>query len=208
MAARAPSTPSASTGRPKTLMPLQADYLGGDPAHPTSYDDGYGALSLGDGGDLVFTGSWLTGGLTSQKVTFTIPGTEIQAISVGDANRVKILTRAAIGSALAGGIGAVIGASSGQRDHVLMVAAVRDGFEFVVRFAVRGEDGMAFLNLLQKRRHDDGLPLMPSLEDLLGRDARDDAREQTEILRQMRDLMREQTRLLAKLAGEEPGPSR
>lgn len=40
--------------------------------------------------------------------------------------------------------------------------------------------------------------------DRLGRDARDDADEQREILRAMRHSLREQSRLLAKLAGETP----
>jgi hypothetical protein len=85
---------------------IEADYLGGDPSELQPYTNGTLATAEGS---LAYTVQVLTGSLTSERFDFTIPFDEIRAMSVGDANHMKALTRTAVGAALGGSAGALLG---------------------------------------------------------------------------------------------------
>ena len=78
------------------MAQIDADYLGRDPSQLQPYNNGDLAAAAGS---LAFTVQVLTGSLTSQRFEFTIPFDEIRAMSVGDANHMKALTRTAVGAA-------------------------------------------------------------------------------------------------------------
>lgn len=79
------------------MAQIDADYLGGDPSQPQPYE----------GGKLGFASSSLTflvqvfdNPIKPRRVEFALPMEEIRAISVGDANHMKTLTRTAVGAAI------------------------------------------------------------------------------------------------------------
>lgn len=101
------------------MADITADYLGGDPDHPSRID----------GGTLVFAAGAMSFSSTHMVgVTMrTTPGPElapeqIRAISIGDANRMRALTRGAAGVMLGGSLGGLIGMATGRRSTLFVVA--------------------------------------------------------------------------------------
>lgn len=178
------------------MAQIDADYLGGDPAQLARYDGG--TLSVSEG-TLSFFVQVLTGHLQSHRVEFTIPKDEILAISVGDANHMRTLTRTAVGAAIGGSAGALIGAATGRRNHVFLVAARRDGFEYLASFGVRGDEGTGLLHAIQSGRRNRGEDPLPRVEQLAERDALDVNGQQLRLLEDIRGLLIDQNRLLLRL---------
>jgi hypothetical protein len=146
------------------MADIGADYLGGDPAVTAGVGAGGKLAPLA--GSLRFKGQVLDDALRGVTVEVTLAKEEIRAASIGSPNQMRTLTRAFVGGALAGWLGAVIGAASGKRDQVLLVACVRDGFEFFCSFAVKRDDGAWLLNAMQSGRKECGEPRLSRVEDL------------------------------------------
>lgn len=108
----------------------------------------------------------------------------------------RTLTRAFVGEALGGALGAVIGAASGRRDQVLLIACVRDGFEFFCSFAVKRDDGAWLLNSMQSGREGRGEPPLSRIEDLAHQEALGSSERQLLVLEEIRDLLAQQVELL------------
>lgn len=182
---------------------IDADYLGGDPTVLEAYKNGELSAAAGS---LTFLVQILTGALSSHRVEFTIAKDEIRAISVGDANHMKALTRTAIGAAIGGSAGALIGAATGRRNHVFLVAARREGFDFLASFAVRGDEGSSLLHAIQAGRRDRGEDPLPQVEQLAEIESLDVSGQQLRVLEDVRTLLIEQNRLLHLLtSGESQG---
>jgi len=151
-----------------------------------------------------FAGAALTAGLASHEVRVDLPATVIRAVSSGSANQMATLTRTVVGGVVAGGIGALIGALSGRRNHVLLVACERDGFPFLCGFAIRGDDGAALVNAMQKGRRDRGEPALPRVEDRAGAAQLDASERQLALLERIEGLLVEQNALLRRMADGDP----
>lgn len=181
------------------MAQIDADYLGGDPANLTTYEGG--TLTATDG-SLSFRIDLMEASLKVSRVEFEIPKDQIRAISVGDANHMRTLTRTAVGAAIGGSAGALLGAATGRRNHVLLVAAHRDGFDFLVSFGVRGDEGASLLNAIQAGRRERGEDPLPRVEQLSQIEALDVSGQQLRVLEDLRALMIEQNRILSQLASE------
>ena len=187
------------------MAELGVDYLGGDPESPGPAPCG-GTLTVTEG-SMRFAGEALTAGLQRHPVRVDLPAEVIRAASVGSANHMQTLTRTIVGGVLAGGVGALIGALSGRRNQVLLVACDRGDFPFYVAFAIRGDDGAALINAMQKGRHDRGEPPLPRVEDLAGSEQLDVAERQAASLARIEVVLSEQNELLRRLVSalEHPG---
>lgn len=155
-----------------------------------------GRLGVRDGG-LLFTCQTLSGTLTTSEVSFAVAPDELRAISVGDANHVKALTRGAVGAAIGGSVGALVGMASAKCNHVLLVACRRDDFDAMVSFAVAREDGAVIIDALQAARRAAGAPAIPRVEQLTDLEALDMDARQLGVLEDIRGLLMEQGAVLA-----------
>ena len=175
---------------------ITVDYLGGDPDVATAPVTG--KLTLSDG-SFAFAGAYMVG-VKATSVNVTIPESEVRALSLGDANHMRGLTRGATGMLLGGAIGGLVGLMTGKRNLVLAVDATRGGFDFVAAFACAPDDGRWFVNELQRGRRDRGLDQMPKIEDLAGQEARAAADSQSDVMARILAQLEQQTELLRAIA--------
>ncbi len=157
------------------MLTIEADYIGGDP-DMVGLIGASGELQEDNG---VFTyrqttddvrGLMASSGKKRQdKMTYTVG--EVLTVAAGDANHMRMLTRVAVGEALGGGIGGLIGAASGKRNHELALICRRDGFDFMPTFRVTPEDSRRFIDTLQRERRERGERPLPSAEEVLGVEA-------------------------------------
>jgi hypothetical protein len=176
---------------------VHADYLGG---HPDGHLSPLAGKLIASEGALRFEGTTVSAGLQTQKVSLEIPADQLRAITVGEPNHMRTLTRAFVGEVIGGAVGALIGAVTGKRNYVLVAACEREAFPFAVSFAVERSEGAWLLAAMQTRRKDRGEKPIPRVEDIAGERALDESERQTALLTEIRDLLREQTALLRQSA--------
>jgi hypothetical protein len=178
------------------MSSIPADYLGGDPEKINAVKDG--TLTFTEAGGMAYavraTNNVMDIGKTVDLVTLDVQ--QIKAISIGDANHMRALTRGAAGTMIGGSIGGLIGMATGKRNTMLVIAAERDNFPFAATFAVQPDHAMALLTEIQADRRRRGEPPMPKLEDLAGQAATEAVDEQLQLLRDIRGLLMEQNALL------------
>jgi len=145
------------------MAEITVDYLGGEPDTPSAPLKG----TLGFvGGAFTFVGKFMTADLKTTEIAFDFTEAEVRAVSFGDANHMRGLTRGATGLLLGGAIGGLIGVLTGKRNMILAVACEREGFEFAPAFGCTADDGRWFVNEVQRARRDRGLEAIPKIEDL------------------------------------------
>ena len=174
---------------------MTVDYLGGDPdvrAAPIA-----GKLALTPPG-FAFVGA-IARGVNFEEVRFAIPDEELRAVSHGDANHMRGLSRGAAGVLIGGTIGGIIGMMTGKRNTMFALACNRNGFDFVAMFSCTADDGRWFIGELQRSRRDTGASAVPRIEDLAGQAAQAAADGQAEILGRVLAQLEEQTALLRRL---------
>lgn len=179
------------------MAEVNVDYLGGDPGAegPTPSS---GILTV-EQGAMSFKGTTLNADLSRRETNLAIPADLVVAISCGSANHMRTLTRTVVGGAIGGDIGALIGALTGRRNHILLVAADRDGFRFFASFAIRGDEGIALLNAIQKGRHTRGEQPLPQVEELAGASQLDASERQVVTLERIEESLSEQNYLLRQI---------
>ena len=178
------------------MTDIAVDYLGGDPDQTAAPVPG--KLRMEDG-DVVFKGSFMSDGLKSVAISLRIAGGDLRAVSTGDANQMRALTRGAAGVLLGGAIGGLIGMATGRRSTLMAVAVERDGFPFAVIFGATAQDARWFATEVQRARRDGGLAALPRVEDLAGQAAVEAADEHTDLLRRILSALEEQNALLSEL---------
>ena len=181
------------------MTDIAVDYLGGDPDQPAAPVPG--KLRLDDGA-VVFDGQFMSTGLKSVPIAVKVAAGDVRAVSTGDADQMRALTRGAVGVLLGGAIGGIIGMATGRRTVIIAIAVERDGFPFAVMFGATANDARWFATEMQRGRRAAGLPALPRVEDLAGQAAADAADEHTAVLREILAELREQSGLLRDLMRE------
>lgn len=178
------------------MAQIKADYLGGDPERIDRHNGG--DLVFSGAGDLSFMVQRAPNPLAPAVPTelLSLPASSIRAVSMGSANDMRGLSRGAAGAMIGGSIGGLIGMATGKRNTLLLVAAERDGFEFIATFAAQPDDARSLLTRLQADRKKAGKEPLRSVEDLAGDAATSAADEQLQLLRDIRGLLMEQNALL------------
>lgn len=184
------------------MAEIDADYLGGDPDQAQAPVLGKLAFTTGEMG---FTGTSLVGMTTRRIPGPTLTPEQIKAISVGDANAMRALTRGAAGAMLGGAIGGLIGMATGRRNTLFVVAAERDGFAFAATFGATGRDAQWLLDQVQRGRRDRGEPPLPKLEEMSRRAAATLEEQQASLLLEIRNLLEAQNELLRRALDRIPG---
>jgi hypothetical protein len=178
------------------MADIDADYLGGDPDQALAGASGKLTVS---GGAVSFAGSVIDG-MTTRKIDGPrLAADQVRAMSVGSANQMQALTRGAAGVLIGGAIGGLIGMATSRRSTIILIAAERDGFQFVCSFGASGQDASWLLEQVQRGRRDRGQPALPTLEQLASREVADADAQQAQLLGEIRDLLQEQVGLLRKL---------
>ncbi len=147
------------------MFSIAADYFGGDP-DAVPYISHEGSLSL-DEGVISFTLEYFeTGTATANMMAakkgetrspIVIGPDSLVSIGMGDANHMRTLTRAVVGSMIGGDIGGLVGAGTSVRNNRLAIVYQRDHGPVSVVFGVDASSARRFIDLLQGWRRDAGL---------------------------------------------------
>lgn len=180
---------------------ITADYLGGDPRHPARYEGGRLRSTRETG--LRYDTLQVEGlASTPRRVALlNLPAGDIEAISIGDTNHMRALTRAAAGSMLAGSIGGLIGMVTGRRNTIVLVRARIEEAPASIAFATELENAQALLNHHQADRHARGEDPLPTIEEHVTSTVDSRTDRQTDLLREIRDLLIEQNQLIRRSLG-------
>lgn len=191
---------------------ISADYLGGD-LDAIDLIGETGRLSFSGDGTIEFSIEWFDGKksasdalMSGQKgewrAVISVSPDALFSIGTGDPNQLRTLTRAVVGDAIAGDLGALVGAATSKRNARLLVAYQRDGATHAAAFGVDEGAQVRFIDTVKKWRRDVGRgPLDGELSAADSSPTPGDS----ELMVEVRDLLREIRDLLSQSTGTRPG---
>ena len=186
------------------MFGIPADYLGGDP-DSVRYIDSEGVLTV-DEGVMRFDMEYFPPGKATSALMASTKGEhltpiviqpdELVSIGAGDANQMRTLTRAVVGSMIGGEMGGLIGAATSQRNSRLAIVAKREHGLITAVFAVDDSSARRFIDVVNRWRRDVGLAAADMEEMAASATAPDAGSAGDGVLVEIRDLLAEMRDLL------------